>query len=194
MVDVERVIVDNDFIHKIFGIRKDVDRKDVFRNIFRSCNLYPVLHPFIYENELSTNAKEEIDSLIKEGTVSVLTYEEITFNGTYSDLYDDNIREYYYKMHGRQLPENIAVRNRYAGNDLGEIHSLTAAYYLGLHIFMSNDKGAKILAHTTFNTNAYALVVKNMDEVIIDIKTLNDSVRPDWLTRDIERALCSKGG
>ena len=194
MADIERVLVDNDFVQKIFGIRKDVDKKDVFRNIFKSCNLYPVLHPFIYENELSTNIKEEIDNLIKEGTVSVLTYEEITFNGTYSDLYDDNIREYYYKMHGRQLTENIAVRNRYAGNDLGEIHSLTAAYYLGLHIFMSNDNGAKTLAHTTFNTNAYTLVVKNMDEVIDDIKTLNGSVRPDWLTREIERALCSKGG
>lgn len=82
-------------------------------------------------------------------------------------------------MNSEAIPAKFdeIIKHR-AKKNMGEIRSLVLAHYLGIPVFMSNDRGAKQLAQSKINSSTCYITVKNVCEVFCEIKR-NDSVELD---------------
>ena len=82
-------------------------------------------------------------------------------------------------MNSEAIPAEFAeITRHHAKRNMGEIHSLILAHYLGIPVFMSNDSGAKQLVQSRINSSASHIAVKNVCKVFCEIKR-NGSVELD---------------
>lgn len=74
-------------------------------------------------------------------------------------------------MNSEAIPAEFGeITRHHAKRNMGEIHSLILAHYLGIPVFMSNDSGAKQLAQSRINSSTSHIAVKNVCEVFYEIK------------------------
>lgn len=89
----------------------------------------------------------------------------------YKTQYIDDFVDYYDYMNSEAIPAEFGeITMHHAKRNMGEIHSLIFAHYLGIPVFMSNDSGAKQLAQLRIDSSVCHIDVKNVCEVFCDIK------------------------
>ena len=85
--------------------------------------------------------------------------------------YAETFADFYNFMNGETIEKVFdVVTQHHSKKNMGEIHSLILAQYMGLPIFMSNDNGAKNLAKSRINTQGYKIEVMNVCDVFCEIK------------------------
>ena len=164
-----RVVVDSDFCNML-APGKNIEKEKVFiRSIFNSLKKTPVVHIFVFEQELLTN--KAVKELVKEGFVEVIDYNSFLPAEIFKTQYAETFADFYSFMNGEVIDGTFdAITKHHAKKNMGEIHSLILAQYMNIPIFMSNDNGAKSLAKSKINTQSFFVTVKNVCEVFCDIK------------------------
>lgn len=186
------VVLDSDFCNMIAPGDDKGREKKLFQTLFESLNKKPVVHIFVYEHELLTNAV--VKELVSEQFIEVLDYSRFLPDELFKLQYAGTFADFYSFMNGESIyPEFDVITKHRAKKNMGEIHSLILAQYMNIPIFMSNDFGAKNLARRKINTQAFAITVKNVCEVFCDIKKIGTKQierktvrailkkRPNWL-------------
>ena len=154
------VVIDSDFCNMIAPGNNIEKEKEFVRSIFNSLQKKPVVHIFVYEQELLTN--KVIKELVAEQFINVIDYNKF-LPETFADFYNF--------MNGETI-ENVfdVITKHHSKKNMGEIHSLILAHYMGIPIFMSNDNGAKNLAKSKINTKSFTIDIMNVCEVFCEIK------------------------
>jgi len=172
----ERVVVDTDFCKMITEKNGRPSDSKLFKSIFTTLNLQPVLHQFVYEKELFDNPV--IGSLVNSGFIEVINYDNVDFipEEWMKDHYRGIFSEFYKFMNGCDFPVECDVFTfRKAHSNLGEIHSLILAQFMNIPVFMSDDNGAKKLAEQKMDTKSFLVKVENLCDVFCKIKRLGKS-------------------
>jgi len=182
-----RVVIDSDFCNMI-APGKDINKEKIFfRSIFDSLQKKPIIHVFVFKQELLTNTA--IKELEYENYIEVVDYKSFLPSDIFKTQYIETFADFYFFMNGESInnsfPDIITHR---AKKNMGEIHSLILAHYMNIPIFMSNDNGAKNLAKSKINTQAFSIIVKNVCEVFCDIKLQGNS----QIDKKVVRAILKK--
>lgn len=171
------VLIDADFCNMIASGNDIVKDKAFVKSIFDSLGKVPVIHTFVYNEELLDN--DAIKELVEESYIEIIDYDAFLTENWHKTQYVDDFVDYYGYMNSEAIPAEFAEITRHrAKKNMGEIHSLILAHYLGIPVFMSNDSGAKQLARSRIDSSACHIDVKNVCEVFCDIKR-NGSVELD---------------
>lgn len=175
-----RVLVDSDFCNMIAPGNTIPKEKAFVKSIFDSLGKAPIIHTFVYNEELLTNSA--IKELVEESYIEIIEYDAFLTEDWYKTQYIDDFVDYYDYMNSEAIPAKFdeIIKHR-AKKNMGEIHSLILAHYLEIPIFMSNDRGAKQLAQSKIDSSASQIAVKNVCEVFCDIKR-NGSIELDKKT------------
>lgn len=172
-----RVLVDSDFCNMIASGNNIAKEKAFAKSIFDSLGKVPVIHTFVYNEELLTNGA--IKELVEEKYIKIIEYGAFLTENWHKTQYVDDFVDYYDYMNSEAiLAEFTEITRHRAKRNMGEIHSLILAHYLGIPVFMSNDSGAKQLVQSRINSSASHIAVKNVCEVFCEIKR-NGSVELD---------------
>ncbi len=147
------VIVDTCFLSKI---SKDYNNIDNIKLILDELGFKPVLHPYVYENEIHDS---KIEKLIKSGFIRVASYDEI-----FEDAYDKKLYEGYFNVLYKDLfdileagssQKNVNMypalsgidiyNNHRQGSSLGDVHMILMALFLNIPIMLSEDSDIELL-------------------------------------------------
>lgn len=170
-----RVLVDSDFCNMIAPGNNIPKEKLFVKSIFDSLGKSPVIHTFVYNEELLKN--DAIKELVEESYIEIIEYNAFRAEDWHETQYVDDFVDYYDYMNSEVITAKFTEIKRHRANkNMGEIHSLILAHYLGIPVFMSNDNGAKKLVQTRINSSACHIAIKNVCEVFCDIKR-NSSVK-----------------
>lgn len=172
-----RVLMDSDFCNMIASGNNIPKEKAFVKFIFNSLGKLPVIHTFVYSQELLTNGA--IKELVGENYIEIIEYDAFLTEDWHKTKYIDDFVDYYDYMNSEAILAEFAEITRHrAKKNMGKIHSLILAHYLGIPVFMSNDSGAKQLARSRIDSSACHIDVKNVCDVFCDIKR-NGSVKLD---------------
>ena len=172
-----RVVIDSDFCNMLTPGNNFYKEKVFFKSIFNSLGKKPVIHTFVYKQELLTNTV--IKELVNEKFIEIIEYKDFLVEDWYKKQYTDDFVDFYDYMNSEKIAADFEqIKTHHAKKNMGEIHSLILAHYLAIPIFMSNDNGAKQLAQTKINSSAFTICVKNICDVFCDIKN-NGSIKID---------------
>ena len=187
-----RVVLDSDFCNMLAPGNNIEREKELFHNLFVVLEVKPVLHDFVFSQELLTNIV--IKELVSEQFIEVIDYSSFIPDDLFKKQYGETFADFYSYMNGETIDSSFeSVTQHRAHKNMGEIHSLIMAHYLSLPVFMSNDNGAKNLAKSKINTQAFAITVKNVCEVFCELKKKGIVIikrktirallkcRPNWL-------------
>lgn len=165
-----RVVLDSDFCQILLSKHNQDEAKAFFKSIFKCLKISPILHEYVYKEELFNN--ECILDLVAENVIEIAKLENFVSSADDKALYEILFKDYYKFMNGKNwADQNDVFSKRHAGKNMGEIHSLILAQYEQIPCFFSNDKGAKVLAKSKINTQEFAIEVKNVEQVFQDIDT-----------------------
>ncbi len=164
-----RVVVDSDFCNVLAPGINLLEEKNFIRDIFDSLQKKPLVHTFVFNQELLTN--QVIKELVTEDYIEVIEYTAFLPAEIFKIQYTETFADFYNFMNGETITKTFTeITKHRAKKNMGEIHSLILAQYMNIPIFMSNDTGAKILAKSKVNTQSFSVIVKNVGEVFLDIK------------------------
>lgn len=164
-----RVVIDSDFCNMIAPGNNIEKEKRFVRSIFDSLQKKPVVHTFVFEQELLTNTV--MKELASEKFIDVIDYSAFLPAEIFKKQYTETFADFYNFMNGETIEKVFdVVTQHHSKKNMGEIHSLILAQYMGLPIFMSNDNGAKNLAKSRINTQGYKIEVMNVCDVFCEIK------------------------
>ena len=163
------VVIDSDFCNMIAPGNNIDKEKDFVRSIFNSLQKKPVVHVFVFEQELLTN--KVIKELVAEKFIDVINYDIFLPSKIFIIQYAETFADFYNFMNGETIEKEFdVITKHHSQKNMGEIHSLILAQYMGIPIFMSNDNGAKNLAKSKINTQNFTIDVMNVCEVFCEIK------------------------
>lgn len=163
------VVIDSDFCNMIAPGNNIEKEKEFVRSIFNSLQKKPIVHIFVSEQELLTN--KVIKELVEENFIDVINYDTFLPEEIFKIQYAETFADFYNFMNGESIEKVFDVITRHhSKKNMGEIHSLILAQYMGIPIFMSNDNGAKNLAKSRVNTQSFSIDVMNVCEVFCEIK------------------------
>lgn len=163
------VVIDSDFCNMIAPGNNIEKEKEFVRSIFNSLQKKPVVHIFVSEQELLTN--KVIKELVEENFIDVINYDTFLPEEIFKIQYAETFADFYNFMNGESIEKVFdVITKHHSKKNMGEIHSLILAQYIGIPIFMSNDNGAKNLAKSKINTQSFSIDVMNVCEVFCEIK------------------------
>lgn len=163
------VVIDSDFCNMIAPGNNIEKEKEFVRSIFNSLQKKPVVHIFVSEQELLTN--KVIKELVEENFIDVINYDTFLPAEIFKIQYAETFADFYNFMNGEFIEKVFdVITKHHSKKNMGEIHSLILAQYMGIPIFMSNDNGAKNLAKSRVNTQSFSIDVMNVCEVFCEIK------------------------
>lgn len=163
------VVIDSDFCNMIAPGNNIEKEKEFVRSIFNSLQKKPVVHIFVSEQELLTN--KVIKELVEENFIDVINYDTFLPEEIFKIQYAETFADFYNFMNGESIEKVFdVITKHHSKKNMGEIHSLILAQYMGIPIFMSNDNGAKNLAKSKINTQSFSIDVMNVCEVFCEIK------------------------
>lgn len=149
------VAIDTDFFLKL---TEDGKNGELFIMIMQNLHIKPVMHQYVYEEELYCNplAKE----MFEIGELQVFAYEDYLEEADRAD-YEAAFQAAYKYFNGDQFRENVYTF-KCKKRSLGEIRTILMAVYLGINAFMSDDGGAKAYVKSHIHSSRHPLVVYNI--------------------------------
>lgn len=189
-------LVDTCFLHKFSREGKNVE---LLRKILQNLDFQPVLHPYIWENELKMYSY--IEALINEGWIRIASYEEFLFDEDDTELYIQQFKELYkhlgeyYRMTGSKkmvdaLPDNCDIFTyRKSKTSIGDVHIILMAAYSAIPVVFTEDgdiPALKSIAKRRISNEFYQMEIYNaLDALELIIKN-SDCI---FSKKDIEKIL-----
>lgn len=131
--------------------------KEFVRSIFNSLQKKPVVHIFVSEQELLTN--KVIKELVEENFIDVINYDTFLPAEIFKIQYAETFADFYNFMNGESIEKVFdVITKHHSKKNMGEIHSLILAQYMGIPIFMSNDNGQRISQKAKLIRRAFQLM------------------------------------
>ena len=194
------VIVDTCFLQKlssegqaIYNIEKVLDELEYI----------PVVHPYIYEHELSLHSY--FVRLVDSGYIRVIAYTEFqkddidkqTYEAYYDVLYEE-MRKTLEAMNGPKQVEKLCLKKGQTiynthkqGSSMGDVHMILMAAYLQIPILLTEDSDIEMLrniAKRKMQLGQYSLKIFNGVQLIEKIAKKKDST---MTVKEIEAILKS---
>lgn len=151
---MREVVVDTDYFN---FITLNCTDKDLFLVVMNEMQFFPVLHEYVYEEEL--HECSFVKNLVKDGNIKIIRYTDFLLNEKKMKEYK-RLAEYGYEMMNGETFDNTKdiVCYHHEKENLGEIHSITLARMLKLDCFMSNDGGARSYVENHLNNNKSQII------------------------------------
>lgn len=183
------VIVDTCFLQKLSSEGKAVNH---IKKVLAELEYVPVVHPYIYEHELSLHSY--FVKLIEEGYIRVIQYNEFQ-----KDVIDKQSYEAYYGMLYEEMrltleainsPKRTKVKKlclhrgqtiyntHIQGSSMGDVHMILMATYLQIPILLTEDSDIEMLrdiAKRRMRLGRYSLQILNGIQLIEEIAKKGDS-------------------
>lgn len=170
----DKVVLDSDFCQILLSKNSKEEAKAFFKSVFICLDLHPCLHEYVYKEELFNI--DSVQDLVNENFIQVISIEDLASSIGAKKLYVILFKDYYKYMNEQEwIDKDDVFSKRYAGKNMGEIHSLILALYLKIPCFFSNDKGAKTLAKNKINSQSFEIEVKNVEQVFYDIDAIENN-------------------
>ncbi|MGN0161354.1 MAG: hypothetical protein ACI4AQ_08210 [Lachnospiraceae bacterium] len=162
---MRRVVVDTDYFK---FITLQCTERDVFLEIIKELDVTPVMHQFVYEEEL--HKESFVKKLVDEGHIEILYYNDFLDTPEREKEYERLVRFAYVTMNGKALDVKHNIRKyHHEKENLGEIHSVSMARLMGYDLFMSNDGGARNFVENRLNSRKHHIKVMNVEDTLIYI-------------------------
>ena len=185
------VIVDTCFLQKLSSEGKAIDN---VKRILTELEYIPVVHPYIYEHELSLHSY--FVRLVEEKYIRVISYNEFQKDTadkqTYEDYYDVLYEEMILTLEAMNSPKQIeklclhkhkgqTIYNTHKqGSSMGDVHMILMASYLQMPILLTEDSDIEMLrdiAKRRMRLGQYSLQILNGVQLIEEIaKKQNTSI------------------
>ena len=185
------VIVDTCFLQKLSSEGKAIDN---VKRILTELEYIPVVHPYIYEYELSLYSY--FVRLVEEKYIRVISYNEFQKDTadkqTYEDYYDVLYEEMILTLEAMNSPKQIeklclhkhkgqTIYNTHKqGSSMGDVHMILMASYLQMPILLTEDSDIEMLrdiAKRRMRLGQYSLQILNGVQLIEEIaKKQNTSI------------------
>lgn len=147
VINKDTALVDNDFLEHVVEINQSQEEKaEMLRRAFYSMSVSAAMHPLVFEKELvqAYNRLFFFDSGVITKLVFSDCFEEDSAKETY---YCWLVPELYKKFMGKELGAvNKDVLTYWVRKEsLGEVHSMATCLVCGCGMFLSDDRGSKVL-------------------------------------------------
>lgn len=196
-----RVVLDTDFLNILLTSEKQMTKSeeeetiDFFKSIFEILNLKPVIHEYLYAQELIANPLAK--RLVDEKYIELIKKQDFLKTHSAEKLYMTQVRSFYKIMKGGKNELRIddydgLILHHETKSNLGEILSILMAKELKLHCFFSNDKGAKNLVQNKINTSNFSINVYNVLDVFEEIDNKHDKKLHSKKRKAIQKKLENK--
>lgn len=181
------VIVDTCFLQKLSSEGKAIDN---IKKILDELDYAPVVHPYIYEHELSLYSY--FIKLVNDGYIRVISYNEFQkddidkqiYEAYYDILYED-MRLTLDAMGSLKHVERLCLRKgqtiyntHIQGSSMGDVHMVLMASYLQMPILLTEDSDIDMLcdiAKRRMQLGQYSLQIFNGVQLIEKIAQKEDS-------------------
>ena len=183
------VIVDTCFLQKLSSEGKAIDH---VKRILTELEYIPVVHPYIYEYELSLYSY--FVRLVEEKYIRVISYNEFQKDTadkqTYEDYYDVLYEEMILTLEAMNSPKQIeklclhkhkgqTIYNTHKqGSSMGDVHMILMASYLQMPILLTEDSDIEMLrdiAKRRMRLGQYSLQILNGIQLIEEIAKKQDA-------------------
>ena len=185
------VIVDTCFLQKLSSEGKAIDN---VKRILAELEYIPVVHPYIYEHELSLYSY--FVRLVEEKYIRVIQYNEFqkdaidkqSYEAYYGVLYED-MRLALEAMNSPKQVEKLCLHKHKGqtiynthkqGSSMGDVHMILMASYLQMPILLTEDSDIEMLrdiAKRRMRLGQYSLQILNGTQLIEEIaKKQNTSI------------------
>lgn len=170
-MEKQRVVVDTDYFINLTQYNND--NGALFLKIMDEMGYQPIMHKYVAEFECSKCAC--IDSLINDGKIIKISYDDYLLSNKDREEYEEYFRDMYERITKLDLPEDVNVFE-YAAIDenLGEIRSVHMAKKLGLPIMLSDDNGSKMISKN-YNPRKKLQIITVYD-TLVNLKTKGTDV------------------
>lgn len=186
-MDKTEVIVDTCFFNKLSNEGKNIE---LLKKVLTDLDYRPVVHPYIAQNEL--DMYPYFDSLVKEGFVRIVNYDEFIFDEDDEELY----KQYFFELHndlrerlelsgGKKhlkkmsiSPKQTIFTYRQANNSLGDIHMILMAFFMQLPVVLSEDADIvelRFLTKRKMSSDSYKLEIFNVMDLLLKIAQKTDT-------------------
>ena len=183
------VIVDTCFLQKLSSEGKAIDN---IKRILAELEYIPVVHPYIYEHELSLHSY--FVRLVEEKYIKVIQYNEFqkdeidkqSYEDYYSVLYED-MRLTLEAMNSPKQVEKLCLHKGQTiynthkqGSSMGDVHMILMASFLQMPVLLTEDSDIEMLrdiAKRRMRLGQYSLQILNGVQLIEEIaKKQNTSI------------------
>lgn len=181
------VIVDTCFLQKLSSEGKAIDN---IKKVLAELEYIPVVHPYIYEHELSLHSY--FVRLVTEGYMRVIQYNEFQKDATdkqsYEAYYDVLYEEMRLTLKALNSPKQLeklclhkgqTIYNTHRqGSSMGDVHMILMASYLQMPILLTEDSDIEMLrdiAKRRMRLGQYSLQILNGVQLIEEIAKKQDS-------------------
>ena len=196
------VIVDTCFLKKLSSEGKAVDN---IKMVLDELDYTPVVHPYIYQHELSLHSY--FVRLVEDGYIKVIQYSEFqkdeidkqTYEAYYDVLYEE-LRASLEAMNGLKqievlrLHKGQTIYNTHKqGSSMGDVHMVLMASYMQLPILLTEDSDIELLrdiAKRRMRLGKYSLQIFNGIQLREGIARKHNSLLS---AKDLEQILKSMG-
>lgn len=201
-MEKNEVIVDTCFLQKLSAEGKRVEN---IKRVLSELAYIPVVHPYVYEHELSLYSYYE--GLVKEGYLRVSCYNEFQRDAREKKLYEAYFCVLYEDL--RQALEAIGSSKAMAklelgrgrtiysvhrqGSNIGDVHLMLMAAFLRLPIILTEDSDIDLLrsiAKRRMPLGSYSLQILNGVDLV---KLLAQKVDCTMSVKEIEAILNEMG-
>lgn len=157
-----KVAIDADFFLKL---TEKQNSGELFIKIIDEMNVLPVMHQYVYEDELYLNSVAH--DLVDQGIMQVVQYKDF-LQDTEKLRYEDNFRNAYQYFNMKAMTDNVYSYKK-KGESLGEIRTALMAVYMGIDLFMSDDGGAKMFVKSRLHSDRHPLAVYSVYDTLLCI-------------------------
>ncbi|MCC8102716.1 MAG: hypothetical protein LIP11_10820 [Clostridiales bacterium] len=181
------VIVDTCFLQKLSSEGKQIDN---IKKVLTELEYNPIVHPYIYEHELSLYSY--FVRLVEDGHIKVIEYKEFQKDEvdkqTYEAYYDMLYEEMRLTLEAMDSPKKVekmclhrgqTIYNTHKqGSSMGDVHMILMASYLQIPILLTEDSDIEMLrdiADRRLHLGQYSLQILNGVQLIMDIAKKRDS-------------------
>lgn len=181
------VIVDTCFLQKLSSEGKRIDN---IKKVLAELAYIPVVHPYIFQHELSLHSY--FIRLVEEGYIRVIQYNEFqkdasdkqSYEAYYEILYED-MRLALEALDGPKQIEKLSLHKGQTiysmhkqGSSMGDVHMILMASYLQMPIILTEDSDIDLLrdiAKKRMRLGQYSLQILNAVQLIEKIAKKQDS-------------------
>ena len=158
------VIVDTCFLQKLSSEGKVIDN---IKRVLAELEYIPVVHPYIYEHELSLHSY--FVRLVEDGYIKVMGYDEFQKDAMNSPKQVEKLC----------LQKGQTIYNTHKqGSSMGDVHMILMASYLQMPILLTEDSDIEMLrdiAKRRMRLGEYSLQILNGVQLIEEIAKKQDS-------------------
>jgi hypothetical protein len=163
MEEIKReVVIDTDYFKKF---TEKCPSGELFLRIMDEMNVSPVMHSYVYTEELMDN-RTAIE-LVEKNEIKIYNYSNFIDENNIND-YEDKFKRAYKDFNFKEFDRNI-YEYRHDKESLGEIRSTLMAWYMNINIFMSDDREAELFVTGKLSNHRRKIIVYNVYDTLKEI-------------------------